>query len=61
MTHMVMEAADLCDDRLVLRHEGGYHKASAPFFGLAVIEQLSDIRTGVQGPYLPVFEHLGQQ
>lgn len=62
MTRMVMEAADeLCDGRLLLSHEGGYHKASVPFFGLAVIEQLSGIRTGMEDPWMMVFENLGQQ
>ena len=62
ITRVVMAAAvELCGDRLVLCHEGGYHKPSVPFFGLAVIEQLSGIRTGVEDPYLVVFEHLGQQ
>jgi acetoin utilization deacetylase AcuC-like enzyme len=42
MTAQVMQAAaTLCDDRLVLVHEGGYSEAYVPFCGHAVIEQLS--------------------
>ncbi|MEO0653727.1 MAG: class II histone deacetylase [Pseudomonadota bacterium] len=34
-------AADLCDGRLTLVHEGGYSELYAPFCGHAVIEELS--------------------
>lgn len=62
VTRLVMDAAArLCGGKLLLCHEGGYHKASVPFFGLAVIEQLSSIRTGVVDPWMVVFENLGQQ
>lgn len=57
MTRLVQaEAEELCAGRLVLCHEGGYHKASVPFFGLAVIEQLAGIRTGMADPFLPIIE-----
>ncbi|MEM9778770.1 MAG: class II histone deacetylase [Pseudomonadota bacterium] len=35
-------AADLCDGRLVLAHEGGYSELHVPFCGHAVLEVLSD-------------------
>ncbi len=42
MTAMLQEtAAELCDDRLVLMHEGGYSAAYVPFCGHAVLEELS--------------------
>ncbi|MEL6645925.1 MAG: class II histone deacetylase [Pseudomonadota bacterium] len=47
MTAMLKEtAADLCDGRLTVVHEGGYSEVYAPFCGHAVIEELagSDIR-----------------
>ena len=47
LTRMVMQAAaDLCSDRLVLVHEGGYSEVYVPFCGHAVLEELSgsDIR-----------------
>jgi acetoin utilization deacetylase AcuC-like enzyme len=57
MTRMMQSAADdLCDGRLVLCHEGGYHRTSVPFFGLAVIEQLSALRSGVVDPFLAIAE-----
>jgi len=57
MTRLIQTAAEeLCAGRLVLCHEGGYHKTSVPFFGLAVIEQLSGIRSGMTDPFLPIIE-----
>lgn len=57
MTRFVQSAAEeLCAGRLVLCHEGGYHKTSVPFFGLAVIEQLAGIRSGMADPFLSIIE-----
>lgn len=57
MTRLVQAAADeLCDGRLVLAHEGGYHKTSVPFFGLAVIEELLRIRSSITDPFLSIIE-----
>ncbi|MNP21412.1 Histone deacetylase-like amidohydrolase [compost metagenome] len=51
MTRLVREAAErLCHGRLVLVHEGGYAEAYVPFCGLAVMEELSGIRTDVADP-----------
>ncbi|MEP3345710.1 MAG: class II histone deacetylase [Litoreibacter sp.] len=42
MTEMVMDAAaDLCGDRLVLVHEGGYSEVYVPFCGHSVLQQMS--------------------
>ena len=42
MTRMAMHAAaELCDDRLIALHEGGYSAAYVPFCGHAVLEELS--------------------
>lgn len=55
LTRMIMEAADThCAGRLLLCHEGGYHTTTVPFYGLAVIEQLSGIRTAIVDPFLPI-------
>ena len=52
MTKMVKEAAEtLCGGKLALVHEGGYSPTHVPFLGLAVIEELSGIETGVIDPY----------
>lgn len=54
MTRLIMQAADdLCGGRLVLCHEGGYSAATVPFLGLAVIEQLSGLTSGVVDPLTP--------
>lgn len=53
MTRALMAAAgDLCDGRLVLCQEGGYATAYVPFCGLAVIEELAGIDTGIVDPFL---------
>ena len=53
MTERMMAAADAhCDGRLVLCHEGGYSSAYVPYCGLAIVERLSGIRTGVVDPWL---------
>jgi len=42
MTRIIMRTAHyLCEDRVVLVHEGGYSEVYVPFCGHAVIEQLS--------------------
>lgn len=53
MTAAVREAAEeLCGGRLVLCQEGGYASAYVPFCGLAVIEELADVDSGVVDPFL---------
>jgi hypothetical protein len=39
---------------LLLCHEGGYHTTTVAFYGLAVIEQLSGIRTAIVDPFLAI-------
>ena len=58
----LMQVADvLCDGRLVLSHEGGYNPHTVPFYGLAVMEQLSAVQSGVSDPFLPIMAGLGGQ
>jgi acetoin utilization deacetylase AcuC-like enzyme len=53
LTDRVMAAAQaLCGGRLVLCHEGGYSSAYVPYCGLAIVERLAGIRTGVVDPWL---------
>ena len=53
MTREVLEAAsDHCDGKIVLCQEGGYSTAYVPFCGLAVLEELTGISTGVEDPFL---------
>jgi acetoin utilization deacetylase AcuC-like enzyme len=62
LTRKMMRAADaLCDGKLLLTHEGGYNTWTVPFFGLAVMEELSGIRTATDDPFLPMHEALGGQ
>lgn len=52
MTRAVMDVAQRhASGRLLLTHEGGYCPASVPFFGMAVLEELSGLTTEVQSPY----------
>lgn len=52
LTRMLMESAQaLCSGRLVLCHEGGYSPMVVPFAGLAILETLSGIATGVVDPF----------
>ena len=62
LTAKMMAVADeVCGGRLVLCHEGGYNGSTVPFFGLAVMEQLSGIRTGTEDPFQPLLGGLGGQ
>lgn len=58
MTRLLMQAADtLCGGRLMMSHEGGYSAAYVPYCGLAVMEQLSGIKTKIDDPFLEVFRN----
>jgi len=62
LTQKLMTAADeLCSGRIVMCHEGGYNDATVPFFGLAVMESLSGIKTATDDPFLALFEGLAGQ
>jgi acetoin utilization deacetylase AcuC-like enzyme len=53
MTERVKRAAaELCDGRLVLCHEGGYSSAYVPYCGLAVVECLAGVKTDVVDPWI---------
>ena len=45
-------AGELCDGRLVLCHEGGYSSGYVPYCGLAIVERLAGVATGVEDPWL---------
>ena len=61
MTRLLMKAADdLCGGRLVMSHEGGYSSMYVPYCGLAVMEELSGIRTHVEDPWAPLMANWGQ-
>ncbi len=53
MTRHVLDAADRhCNGRLVAVHEGGYSPFHVPFCGLAVIEQMCGVPSGIADPYM---------
>jgi len=62
LTHKLLQAAEtLCGGRLVMCHEGGYNASTVPFCGLAVLEALAGIETGVEDPFAATQDDLGQQ
>ncbi len=62
MTDCVLALAKaFSSDRLVLCQEGGYSPTYAPFCGLAVVEQLSGIRSEVTDPLLGWYANLEGQ
>ena len=53
MAKMLVELADdLCVGRLVMSHEGGYSPVYVPYCGLAVLEAMSGIDSGVVDPFI---------
>jgi acetoin utilization deacetylase AcuC-like enzyme len=54
-------AGQICRDRLLMVHEGGYSTAYVPFCGLAVMEALSGIKTQAADPFLESYERLPGQ
>jgi acetoin utilization deacetylase AcuC-like enzyme len=58
MTRKLMAAAaDLCGGRLMMTHEGGYSAAYVPYCGLAVLEELSGVKTHIDDPFLGEFSN----
>lgn len=53
LTRLLMACArDSCGGRLIACHEGGYAAGYVPFCGLAVVEEMAGVRTGVDDPFL---------
>ncbi len=62
LTKQLMTFADrVCQGRILMCHEGGYNGDTLPFMGLAVVEELSGIRTQVDDPFLEIMAGLGGQ
>ena len=60
MTHMLSTAARrLCNGRILMTHEGGYSEMYAPYCGLAVLEELSGIKTDIADPWEPLMAAWG--
>ncbi|CAG7605381.1 class II histone deacetylase [Leucobacter soli] len=51
MAERLLAVADeVCGGKIVFSHEGGYSPVHVPFCGLAVLEALSGVETGVEDP-----------
>jgi hypothetical protein len=51
-----VEFADAnCNGRLLITHEGGYNEAMVPFLGMAVLESMSGLESGVVDPHQGFF------
>jgi aldehyde dehydrogenase (NAD+)/betaine-aldehyde dehydrogenase len=62
MTRMLLQVASrVCDGKVVMVHEGGYDAAYVPFCGLAVLEELSGVRTECEDPILSTLVGVGGQ
>lgn len=56
MTARVMAlAGDICDDRLMMAHEGGYSEVYVPFCGHNVLQEMSGSPVTAADPYGEVF------
>ena len=52
MTQTILAlAGELCEDRVVFCHEGGYSPPLVPFYAHAVIEELAQSETRITDPY----------
>lgn len=58
---MLAVAREECGGRLVACHEGGYSPAYVPYCGLAILEELAGVRTGVADPLLDLLAGFGGQ
>src|ERR1700704_3862457 len=62
LTQTVLECAhDVCGGRLVACHEGGYSPAYVPYCGLAILEEMAGVRTGLADPLLALLAAFGGQ
>ena len=62
ITRLLLQAAkDLCAGRLVMAHEGGYSESYVPYCGLAVMEELTGVRTAIEDIWAPLMANWGQQ
>jgi acetoin utilization deacetylase AcuC-like enzyme len=62
MTQAMMDVARRhSQSRIVVTHEGGYCPVSVPFFGLAVLEELSGIKTEAPCPFTPQHDMMPAQ
>ena len=58
---MLSVAREVCGGRLVACHEGGYSAAYVPYCGLAILEEMAGVRTGLEDPLLALLAAFGGQ
>jgi acetoin utilization deacetylase AcuC-like enzyme len=62
LTHLLLSAArELCGGRILMTHEGGYSEMYVPYCGVAVLEELSGVKTHVDDPWQPLMMAWGGQ
>jgi acetoin utilization deacetylase AcuC-like enzyme len=62
MTKAMMKVArECCGGKLVVVHEGGYSATHVPYCGLAVVEELSGVKTAIDDPWEPIMAQWGGQ
>jgi acetoin utilization deacetylase AcuC-like enzyme len=62
LTEMLLAVADeVCEGKVMMTHEGGYSPTYVPYCGLAVLEAMSGVKTGIDDPFGPGFERLPDQ
>lgn len=62
MTTRILGAADaLCGGRVLVTHEGGYHRPSVPFLAMALVEALSGEKGTVDDPFQPLIAGMAWQ
>lgn len=57
---MIGAAERLTEGKIVFSHEGGYSATYVPFCGMAVLEELTGIDSGVEDPNWVFFQHYPQ-
>ena len=62
MTRLLMKAAtEHCRGKIVMVHEGGYSESYVPYCGLAVLEEMSGVKTSIEDQWAPLMASWGQQ
>ena len=62
MARLLLAVADeICGGRVVMVHEGGYSESYVPYCGLAVLEEMSGVRTAIEDLWAPLMANWGQQ
>ena len=59
--YRALAADELCGGKLVMVHEGGYSESYVPYCGLAVLEEMSGVRTSIEDLWAPLMANWGQQ